>query len=441
MNKSFFRTLVTRAQQIVTQPRQELTRWQQAARYLYDLALCGSRQLQHDRAPQMAAALAFRALFALVPVLIVGMIVVRALRGTDVFLELTDEWLAALNLNDVQLVLSETNSTSVSLAEWLKELVSQAASVNLTGAGWFGFAMIGYAAISLMVTIENGFNIIYRAPTGRSWFRRVPIYWFVLTVSPVAFACAWYVNLKLTGWVGSVPANQTLFLVGGVLYRLATLWFVLLAIYALLPNTTVRLPPAMAGAAVAALLIEGSSGILQASLSTAFSISQLYGSLGLVPLFMFWVYVMWLFILFGLEVSAILQTLNGRRPDTIKTRPLLAGFIDPTAVITTMELLASRFAAGQPTDAANVEEQTGIPQVAAAALLERLAQERYLHRVDGQSGQFTLALPPEQVTAEQLIQIGFAMVDEGKPTRSPFVEQLRHAQLRLAADTPLSALG
>ena len=52
---------------VITQPRDELDRWQRAARFAYDLAIYGGRQLRHDRAPQMAAALAFRTLFALVP--------------------------------------------------------------------------------------------------------------------------------------------------------------------------------------------------------------------------------------------------------------------------------------------------------------------------------------------------------------------------------------
>ncbi|MHC4142990.1 MAG: hypothetical protein ACYSUF_14380, partial [Planctomycetota bacterium] len=57
---------------IMTQPQNELNRFQKTLRFVYDLGRHGARQLQHDRAPQMAGALAFRTLFALLPVLVLG---------------------------------------------------------------------------------------------------------------------------------------------------------------------------------------------------------------------------------------------------------------------------------------------------------------------------------------------------------------------------------
>ena len=76
----------------------------------------------------------------------------------------------------------------------------------------------------------------------------------------------------------------------------------------------------MFGAFMAAVLLAIGRHVLGAYLENAVSISQLYGSLGLIPLFMFWVYLMWLVILFGLEVSATLQMLHGRTLDKIEQR-------------------------------------------------------------------------------------------------------------------------
>ena len=42
---------------VITEPRHELTRWQAAVRFAYDLGRYGARQLRRDQAPQMAAAL------------------------------------------------------------------------------------------------------------------------------------------------------------------------------------------------------------------------------------------------------------------------------------------------------------------------------------------------------------------------------------------------
>ena len=88
MIQRVFKWTTTCLRNIITRPREELDRWQRAARFFYDLARYGAQQLRHDRASQMAGALAFRSLFALLPVFIVGMIVIKAVRGTDSFLDL-----------------------------------------------------------------------------------------------------------------------------------------------------------------------------------------------------------------------------------------------------------------------------------------------------------------------------------------------------------------
>jgi len=70
---------------VVHEPRSELTKWQKAVRFVNDLGRHGAKQLQQDRAPQMAAALSFRTLFGLLPVLVVGTITVKAVGQFDVF--------------------------------------------------------------------------------------------------------------------------------------------------------------------------------------------------------------------------------------------------------------------------------------------------------------------------------------------------------------------
>ena len=68
---------------VALEPQSELTRWQRAARFCYDLGRFGARQLRQDRAAQMAAALSFRTLFGILPVMIVTSLVLRSMRGAE----------------------------------------------------------------------------------------------------------------------------------------------------------------------------------------------------------------------------------------------------------------------------------------------------------------------------------------------------------------------
>ena len=86
------------------------------------------------------------------------MIVVKALKGQEGFLELTEQVFASVQLDEVRIVPpadinvdGAVNDKSITLAQWLQDLVRQAADVNLQAVGWVGLALIGYAALGLLI--------------------------------------------------------------------------------------------------------------------------------------------------------------------------------------------------------------------------------------------------------------------------------------------------
>jgi membrane protein len=83
-------------------------------------------------------------------------------------------------------------------------------------------------------------------------------------------------------------------------------------LYKLMPNTHVRWRPAFWGALVAAGLSEVSKWAFGLYVSQALPYLKLYGAIGLVPLFLFWLYLGWLIILFGLQIAFTLQAMKGR---------------------------------------------------------------------------------------------------------------------------------
>ncbi len=292
-----------------------------------------------------------------------------------------------------------------------------------------------------MVTIENSFNIICRSPEGRHWTRRVPLYWFILTVGPVLVVLANYVNNQFTLWIEAVQTWHWLLLTAQTLWTFGVAWLFIVAVYALVPNSSVAMRPALAGALVATLLLGVGKHTLGAYLGNAFSINQLYGSLGLVPLFMFWVYLMWLVILFGLQVSATLQRLRGRSLDEIDPPQKWTIVVDPTSVLTVMEIIAEQFVAGHPVASRKVAELSALPEPSVVRIVERLVDEGWLHRVELPETAVTLAKPLEQMNAKEFLEIGYRMADEGRQGRcSALVNQLRDAQQKVAEKVTLDTL-
>ena len=430
---------------VVAQPRHELTRWQKTVRFVHDLGRYGARQLRRDQAPQMAAALAYRTLFGLLPVLVVGTMIVRAIGGFDQLIQHLQRFFTAVGLDSYQMSVTGTDDTSlvegISLSEWLLDLVRQVENINLAAITWVGVLVLIYSAISLMVTIEGCFNSICRAPEGRSWAKRLPIYWTIVTIGPAAIALTMYVDSRFNAFIVRGVSWWWVLKAAPVLWSFIATWLVMFAIYRLMPNTHVRTRAALIGALIAAVLLEIGKRTMGAYVGNALSIRQLYGSLGLIPLFMFWVYLMWLVILFGLEVSATLQQLCGRTLEEVERERRPAGLADPAAVLTVMGVIAERFGDSAATTTSQITEATGLAEATVQLIVQRLIEAGLLHRLDRDDGAVSLARPPERIAASELIDVGFALVDEGGIERKPAILlQLRDAQRSLAAQATLAGL-
>lgn len=480
---------------VIRQPWEELNRWQRAARFAYDLTRYGAVQLKEDRALQMAAALAFQVVFALVPVLVVVMIFAQAFMPLEEINQQIGNVLNWAELSDVSVTVMTGEVPEpqvVSLEGWLSGLILQAANANLTVIGWVGFALIVYSAISMLVTVETSFNTVYRAPAGRPWSRRIPLYWFLVTISPAAIYLTIAAHTIVEDWAESTvaivdrsqrqdvaaidpvadepaasgatdsepaaaksasPARPAVrdravrsetpwyLTLVHIVWSLTIGWLFWFVVYSLVPNTTVSLQASAIGALVCSVLIEIAKRSLGAYLSNAFTVSQLYGSLGLVPLFMFWVYLMWVFVLFGLEVSATLQFLGNRALEEIDSRRASAGLVEPAAVVSVMEVIAESFAAGEPTPQRKIADRTGIPERAVASIVQELCTAGLLHRIDRDQNCVCLAQAPEMVTADRLMEIGFTLADgAGERRISQFAERLREHQRALAKSITLASL-
>ncbi len=427
---------------VVTQPLSELNRWQRAVRFGYELGRVGARQLRHDRAQQMAAALSYGTLFSLLPVLVVATLLVKGLIGVDQFLGMAEELLAKIGLDTIRVIpTGGVSQESQTMSTWLRDLFGQAAAVDLAAIHWIGVAIMLYAALSLMVTIENCMNVIVRAPVGRRWTRRIPLYWFVLTVSPLAVVVWYYVDNRFDTWMVAVEAWTWLTYTTALVWNLFVAWLLMLAVYMLVPSSQPELKPAMAGASVSAILLVLGLRGLGVYLNYGFMVGQLYGSLGLIPLFMIWVYLMWLAVLFGLEVAAILEALPGRQLEELERERKSESLVDPAAVVAVMEVIGQRFAAGQPTTLVQVCEQTGLPEQAASRMFSGLVLENLLHRLDGPTDTVALSRPPESITGVELLEVAFRLVDSGQPaTGSRLLDRLRQVQRDLVATTTLAGL-
>lgn len=204
------------------------------------------------------------------------------------------------------------------LVELLTNFISGARSGS---AGAFGIFSLIFIVLLLFKTIEDVFNEIWGVRGGRSFLMRIVYYWTVLTLGAVLFFAS--VTLLGAGAFLSVFTNAIERLPFSSQMAMALQWslpafsFTLLvvlltAFYRVIPNTRVYWRAAFLGALVVASLLTLNNYLAFLYVRRVILEESLYGSLGILPVLMIGLYIFWLYVLIGGQISYAVQNVHFR---------------------------------------------------------------------------------------------------------------------------------
>jgi membrane protein len=248
-----------------------------------------------------------------------------------------------LNLSTIEFPDPANSEETVRLTEYLDGIVGGFfTGVNELSIAGFSVIIVIWAALALLSTIEKAFNNIWHVSRGRNFLHRIINYWALLTLGPLLLGAGIYISTKYTT-VGQIQ-ETVLTHIGPVVlsYTVATVAFFLL--YFVLPNTKVQAKAAIWGAAVAALVWAFAKWGFGAYVTKFIPYSQVYGVLGLIPLSVFWIFITWLIVLFGLQLTFTtqhLKSLDAAEIATVKKREEYFIANDLTAINIVREIAAA----------------------------------------------------------------------------------------------------
>ena len=198
-----------------------------------------------------------------------------------------------------------------------------------------------------------------------------------------------------------------------------------------------RWRPALNGAFVAAVLWDASKWAFGLYVSRALPYLKLYGAIGLIPLFLFWLYLNWLIVLFGLEIAFTLQGMKGRVFERRDPRGALVS-ADPQWLLPVVAAIARSFAGGEPVGRQALAEELDLRLESVAELVARLEAEGLVHQVTRRGTEdvgLALALPPDRIPLARIAELASRFTLGTKPREGAGWDALAaiHAQARAAA--------
>lgn len=252
--------------------------WRREFERIYIVTKTGAIGLYRSQLPRMAAALAFRTIFSIIPVMAIGLLIFGAFvseqqveSGVRRVLDFAGVSQIAITEEEVQrerthtlgsepdaepdaepddgegggkdqapgegavpgagdaeaqalawdqaLEHSDNPFANADLEQVITDLITRVnSSIRNVPTGWIALTsglVLLYAAMSLLVEIERSFNQLCGAPSGRPWRRRLMLYWTILTAGSLMLAATFLASDAFTRWVVSIAGQDSI--VGAVM--------------------------------------------------------------------------------------------------------------------------------------------------------------------------------------------------------------------------------
>ena len=393
-----------------------------------------ARILKMNRSGQVAAALSYHTIFGIVPLAIVTLLIFQSFpKYSQIGEEIKEFVYHQANLTAFQSSVpgKEGSEQTVTLTKHLDDIIAMFfTETNKGQIGLTSILFVIWAALALLTTIEKTFNSIWHIPAGRNFLHRIISYWTLLTLGPLVLGTGIYIITQYSK-IANIRETILSHIAPIILsYLVATVVFFLL--YYVIPNTKVSSKAAIWGAAVAALVWMVAKGIYGYCITEFGLYRTVYGVMALIPMTVVWIYITWLAVLFGLQMTYTTQHLKTLDSAEIKTpRKTEEYFIaNDMTIINVVREIAEAFEDNQvpvPPDA--ICSKLSIPAELGQKILDRLVDNRVIVKTSEPEVGFLPARDPARIKlsdiGEVTAAIGYA---QPRTDRTDSLQQVAESQ-------------
>jgi membrane protein len=264
---------------------------------------------------------------------------------------------------------------------------------------------------------------------GRGWATRIVHYWAALSLGPLFLMTALALTTgrqfsSVHRWIEASP------FLGALVFQLLPIFVLTVALtlfYKLMPNTRVLWSAAAVGGLVAGAALHANSLFSVMYMSKVVTYSKVYGSMGVLPIFLVGMYFSWMIVIFGAQVAYAYQNrlayLQEREAEGINQqgREFVA--------LRLMSYVAQRFDVGEkPPSRVEMSKALCIPSQLVAQVILPLVAAKLLLEVQGEETGYAPARALDKISLDDILTalrvgLGRELATSNDPARAVIREQ------------------
>jgi len=415
--------------------------------------------LRRNKIPVQAAALTFYSLIGIGPLIALGIMVSGFIIDQSqeeegaVAENMVTEWISkgiAFAAPQVTLPVEETNggvepapSDAPELDEKMTELINGFIEKAQSGTvGVVGSLMLFVIGIQVLSSIESSFNTLWGAERGRKLGEKIVAYWTFISLGAVLGVAALSLNVlpRIEKFMSQFPFGaeaHAAIMVFSPIIAFFMLISLLAIFFRFIPNTQVDWKPAFTGAVVVVILLHLYNMLSFIYVQRVVDTRSLYGSVGIIVVLMLGLYVFWLLILLGGQVTYSVQNADFLTNESAwqKTSERSREVVSLGVLL----LVAKAFKNGDPPlRASELHERLRVPSHILNTCITRLCDLGYLYPVEGKTAEedrdraFQAGKPLESITLgtfKQAIETygnneGIDIVAKSNPVIREYLERI-----------------
>jgi membrane protein len=386
-----------------------LTRFKRLIHALIKMVLMVAGDFIEKLVKLQAMALAFKTLLSLAPLLAVVFAILKGFGVHNRMEPALAEALAPLGEKGQEITV---------------HLIGFVDQMRVGALGSVGLVTLFITVVSLLGTIEESFNHIWRVKSPRKLTRKFSDYLSVILVGPVLVFAAVTVTatLQSNAFVQKLMSLEPFGTVILTLLKLVpyvTLWGAFTFVYFFVPNTRVKLKAALVGGLMAAILWQTVGWGFAAFVASSTRYYAIYSSFAILLLFLLWLHVGWVIVLLGAQVAYAYQHLHLYQEDREELARSPAG--REQLALHMMFLVGRNFYHGlDPKSVSELANQLSLPAGLVYDFMEMFHRARLVLPLADEET-FVLGRDPETIAIKEILDCvrnaGKIQKSQAKPTK------------------------